>query len=112
MTFIMLKYLATFNKYSTIDHLKKKYKIKIIYMKQNNVSSYPEIHKATVISMVPIITHSFFVTGPICSSFCVAMAGASGVSLISGGKSLNRIKGVAKREINAGKLAAFNQETH
>lgn len=45
-------------------------------------------------------------------SFCAAMAGASGVSLISGGQRLYKIKGVAMREMNAGKLAAWNQKSH
>lgn len=40
------------------------------------------------------------------SSFSAAMAGASGVSLISGGQRLYMINGVAMRETNAGKLAA------
>lgn len=42
----------------------------------------------------------------------MAIAGASGVSLVSGGKILYRIYGVARSEIIAGKLAILNQETH
>ena len=62
--------------------------------------------------MVPTITHSFVVIGPICSSFFVAKAGASGVSFTSGGNSLYRIYGVARSETIAGKLAALNHDTH
>jgi hypothetical protein len=47
--------------------------------------TYPKIHKETARSIVATITHSFRVTGPILSSFFAAKAGASGVSLISGG---------------------------
>lgn len=74
--------------------------------------AHPKTHKETARSNVPTIIHSFFVTGPISSSFFAAMAGASGVSLISGGWSLYKTYGVAIRETSAGKLAALNQESH
>lgn len=39
------------------------------------------------------------------------MAGASGVSLVSGGYNLYKTRGVAKRQAIAGKLAALNHVT-
>lgn len=71
----------------------------------------PVTQSDTASSIVPTMVHSFLVTGPILSSFLAAIAGASGVSLISGGYSLYNISGVARRETMAGKLAALNQET-
>lgn len=59
-----------------------------------------------------IMSHSFLVTGPMSSNLFAAIAGASGVSLISGGQRLYSIKGEAIRETKAGKLAASNQESH
>lgn len=53
--------------------------------------------------------HSFLVTGPIASNFLVAMAGASGVSLVSGGNSLYRIAGVTKIPMIAGAQANLAQ---
>lgn len=55
------------------------------------------------------MTHSFLVTGPIASNFFVAMAGASGVFLVSGGNSLYKIAGVVKRQMMAGTLAILAQ---
>ena len=45
-------------------------------------------------------------------SFSAANAGASGVSFISGGKILYSKYGVASRDTIAGKLAAWNHDTH
>lgn len=81
-------------------------------MKQQKNSAYPAIHNVTVMSIVATITHSFLVTGPICSSLFVAIKGASGVRLVSGGKILYTINGVAKRDTSAGKQAALNQVIH
>lgn len=74
--------------------------------------AYPNTHNETARSIVPIITHSFLVTGPMRSSFSAANAGASGVSFVSGGNILYSKYGVASREAMAGKLAALNHATH
>jgi len=73
---------------------------------------YPKTHKETARIIVPIITHSLLVTGPMRFSFSSASAGASGVSFVSGGKILYSKYGVASRETRAGKLAALNHDTH
>jgi hypothetical protein len=58
------------------------------------------------------MTHSFLVTGPMFFNFSAANAGASGVSLISGGNILYNRYGVTKRPTIAGKLATFNHNIH
>lgn len=52
------------------------------------IYTYPEIHNATVMSIVPIMNHSSFLIGPICWSFSLAKVGAFGVRLSLGGKSV------------------------
>jgi hypothetical protein len=78
----------------------------------NDKEAYPKTHNETARIIVPIITHSFLVTGPMRFSFSAANAGASGVSFISGGKILYSKYGVASKDTIAGKLAALNQDTH
>ena len=80
--------------------------------KKRNHRTHPNTHSETARSIVPIIIHSFLVTGPIFFSFSAAKAGASGVSLTSGGYSLHRISGVRKSATSAGRLAILNQVTH
>ena len=48
----------------------------------------PKIHRKTVTAMEATNMSSFELIGPIASSFLAAITGASGVSWISGGKSL------------------------
>ena len=74
--------------------------------------TYPKTHRETARIIVPIITHSFFVTGPMSFSFSAANAGASGVSFVSGGKILYSRYGVTSKDKIAGKLAALNHDTH
>nr|GMC89662.1 hypothetical protein VITISV_043636 [Ipomoea batatas] len=78
-------------------------------LKQSSQSSTPNNKRIDNPSMAATTLE---IPRPIRSNFFAAIAGASGVSLVSGGYNLYKINGVAKRATNAGKLAALNQETH
>ena len=72
----------------------------------------PKIHKITVRPIVTTTIVSSCDSGPSFSSFFAASRGASGVSWISGGMSLNTSSGMTARPTMAGTHAALNHVSH